>query len=253
MTYTIQENSYGHLKRLKWIESQISPADSICEIGCGTGAMIVRPLLQRGFRIVGVDPDEKSIQFGRELLQKEGLAPLLFREFPATEELFDVVIVSEVLEHLNDSEYPAFFRLLKSKLKKGGKLLVTVPNGSGWHELESDLYHRKNIGGILKKLKIISLIKRLKTLLLRSSDWYDTIPSTLSESPHVQRFAYKSIQHFLRKQGFEILAITGSALFSGPFSELLWGGFRPFLQINNRLGSWFPRISSGFYVSCSLL
>lgn len=254
MTYEIKENSYGHLKRLQWVINKIPRGGTVCEIGCGTGVMIVLPLVQKGFRAVGVDRDETSIQFGKDLFKKEGLARSLFteKEFSQISEKFDVVIVSEVLEHLTDQEYPDFFRLIKSKVKNTGKLIVTVPNGYGWYELEYYLYCKKKIGKFLERMKITYRIDHLKNLLFRRTDWVNTVPSTLCTTPHVQRFTYRSIQKLLQRYQFEISAATGSVLFAGPFSDLFFAGFNPILKLNNFLGSCLPIIASGFYVECHL-
>jgi len=254
MTYQIKENSYGHLKRLSWIIRKLSPRATICEIGCGTGAMIVFPLVAKGFNAIGVDADDKSIQFGKEFFKKEGLPKVLYTldEFAQRLDKFDVIIVSEVLEHIESEEYPAFFQQIKAKLKEGGQLIVTVPNGYGWFELESYLYFKKNIGKFLEKLKITYRIDHLKNLLLRKTDWVNTVPSTLCHSPHVQKFTHRSIQKLLKDHNFNISSITGSVLFAGPFSDLFFAGFNPILKLNNFLGSFLPILASGFYVDCRM-
>lgn len=252
MTYKVLENSYGHLKRLNWISKRISKNQTVCEIGCGTGAMLVLPLVQSGVKAVGIDTDEKSILYGKELFRKHQVAPAVFtpQEFSHISDRFDVIIVSEVLEHLTNPEHVDFFKLIRSKLKNGGKLFVTVPNGYGWFELESFLYFKKNVGKWIQKFKINHRIDQVKNLVLRKTDWVNTEPSTFCHSPHVQRFTYNSIQKLLENQGFEVTQKSGSVLFAGPFSDLLFAGFNPILKINNFLGTLFPAIASGFYLEC---
>ena len=52
------ENIYGHVKRLRWILSQVDRGATLVELGCGTGYMISRPLAKLGFEMHGVELDE---------------------------------------------------------------------------------------------------------------------------------------------------------------------------------------------------
>jgi hypothetical protein len=53
-------------------------------------------------------------------------------------------------------------------------------------------------------------------------------------------------------QGFEVINITGSVLFAGPFSNMLFTGVTSIMRLNCALGRLFPRIASGFYIACRL-
>ena len=101
----------------------------------------------------------------------------------------------------------------------------------------------------MERLKIIRVVNALKFLIL-GRDIEPPYPSTLSDSPHVQRFTYSSIQTLLAKEGFSVINITGAVFFAGPFSNMLFTGIKPIMRLNCALGRWFPRISAGFYIAC---
>ena len=124
-----------------------------------------------------------------------------------------MIIVSEVLEHLHNQEYPSFFELVFKKLKPEGKLLVTVPNGYGWFEIESYFYYKRKLGKLLDGLKITYKLDQFKNYIFKRTDWVNTIPSTFCSTPHVQKFTYGSIQKLLKGYDFQVNAITGSVLF----------------------------------------
>ena len=44
----LEENAYGHRKRVEWIVAQLKKTDRIVELGCGTGIMITRTLCKLG-------------------------------------------------------------------------------------------------------------------------------------------------------------------------------------------------------------
>ena len=244
-----KENIYGHAKRLSWILSHLHQSDLIVEFGCGTGYMISLQLTKRGYLVYGLDTDEKSITLGQELLNQEGFDPSRLKVMNLSELNLnpDIIIASEVLEHIPSKDLANIFSIIRNKLKPDALLLITVPNCYGWFELESFLWYKIRFGQLLTRSKAAGAINRLKSLILRRKVEYPH-PATLSGSHHVQQFSYNSIQKLLKNNGFEVLEIKGSVLFSGPFSNLLFTGMKRIMKINCILGQWFPKIASGFYV-----
>ena len=246
-----KENIYGHVNRLIWMEKYLSKNDAIMELGCGTGYMVSLPLTKMGYSIYGLDLDKKSVTFGQELFRQEGFDPRNLKAMDISELdiVPDVIIASEVLEHIQDRDLVKVLSTIKEKLKPSGLLLITVPNGYGWFEMESFVWFKTGIGRLLQRLKIAGLINKLKFLIF-GRDIEPLYPSTLSNSYHLQRFTYHSIRKLLESNGFEVMGSTGSVLFAGPFSNLFFTGIKPIMKINCILGQWFPRFASGFYISC---
>jgi 2-polyprenyl-3-methyl-5-hydroxy-6-metoxy-1,4-benzoquinol methylase len=214
--------------------------------------MIALPLVRQGFNVIGLDLHEPSIAFGKGIFKSEGLDDERLRvcDLSKAEELYDTVIASEVLEHLDDISLAKILWTIHSKLKTGGKLLVTVPNGYGWFELESFLWFKTGLGWLLERARIAEAVKWLKSTLFSCSHAEAYPPSTLADSPHVQRFTHGSIQRILRQHGFEVMSTTGSVLFAGPFSNLLFTGIGPIMRLNCLLGQWVPKLAAGFYLVC---
>jgi len=249
----LNENIYGHSKRLQWIVSHLNKGDTIVELGCGTGTMITLPLLKLGFQITGVDPDEKSISFGQALFRNEGVDPQILKaaDITALKVVPNVLIASEVMEHLSDRDLPAVVNAICRVLRPGGKLLITVPNGYGWFELEKWLWFKCGLGYALEMTCVDMLYRKVKHHFLGAEPENFT-PSTLSNSPHVQRFTFRSIQQLLLSYGFEVIDKVGSVLIAGPFSNLFFSGLRPVMNWNNTMGSKLPRLAAGFFIGCCL-
>jgi SAM-dependent methyltransferase len=159
------ENIYGHLNRVYWFRRHIRPDDHVLEVGCGTGNRVALPLHMWGYAVLGIDIDHASITAGREHFARVGLDPSVLRECELDEVAgeFDVIIVSEVLEHLSDDELDLMLAKLRAKLKPQGRLLVTVPNGYGWFEAESFLWHKTGLGFLrvradLRESPVLSLV-----------------------------------------------------------------------------------------------
>jgi 2-polyprenyl-3-methyl-5-hydroxy-6-metoxy-1,4-benzoquinol methylase len=250
----IPENAYGHARRLDWIRSHLLPGDTVAEVGCGTGAMITIPLARLGVRVRGLDTDAASVAFGRDLLRKAKLDPDILRlgELGSLGCSPDVIVLSEVLEHIPAPESAAFLGGLRQALRPGGRLLVTVPNGWGWFELESFLWFRLGLGPLLERLRVADAIRALKKQLVGPAieGHYHMTPSTLSASPHVRRFTLRSIRRELERAGFRVVEARGSVLFAGPFSNLLFTGLRPAMALNLRLGRLLGPLAANYFLAC---
>jgi SAM-dependent methyltransferase len=247
----VRETVYGSRKRLAWVLDQAARSDTLLEVGCGTGFMLCRPLATLGYRVEGIDLDAKSIEHGQELLRTEGLDPgiLSCRPLGAVTSRPDVIIVSEVLEHLHDEELSALLADVRSHLDPGGRLLVTVPNGYGWFEMEQLLWWKLGIGSVLFRSGFCHLVEKTKIRHLGAEAIDPGPPSTLSSSPHVQRFTLSSITRRLRDAGFQVTDARGSVAVSGPFSNLLFAGLEPLLDANVRWCDRLGGLASGYFVS----
>lgn len=249
-----RENVYGHWERVKWIRRYIAPRAKTLEFGCGTGCMITLPLLSQGVDIYGIDRSKESIAYGRDVFSRYDFdaTRLLDGDFAEIHQQFDVIIASEVLEHVSDAELPGVLALLRERLKDGGKLLVTVPNGFGLFELDSLLYFKMGLGRLAERMRITRALERLKTWI-QGQEYLDCpYLSTLDASPHLQRFTYSSIQALLEANGFEILEFKGSTLASGPFCHLLFSGYKRIMDLNSRMGARLSAVAADFFVAACL-
>lgn len=112
------------------------PNARILEIGCGTGHNL--EMLSRFGAVEATELNESarklaSRRFGRAI-QPAALPDLSM--FPPSS--FDMIALLDVLEHIPDDE--ASLRAIRSVLKPGGKLLVTVP-GNPWMWSAHDVAH----------------------------------------------------------------------------------------------------------------
>jgi 2-polyprenyl-3-methyl-5-hydroxy-6-metoxy-1,4-benzoquinol methylase len=247
-----RENIYGHQQRLHWLRDHLRREDRAIEFGCGTGRLITLPLRAWGYDVTGVDLDERSIEHGRELLREAGLDPGALQtidlgDLPGP---FDAVIASEILEHLDDEDLRESLALIHDRLVPGGKLLVTTPNGYSLFELENLLWYRTGVDRLFRRASSGSLARRLRGMKARHAEWSETAePMTLADSPHKQRFTWRSIHGILDRAGFDVVDARGAVLFCGPFTDIAFSGLPRAMALNKRLGRRLPRIASDYYLA----
>jgi glycosyltransferase involved in cell wall biosynthesis/2-polyprenyl-3-methyl-5-hydroxy-6-metoxy-1,4-benzoquinol methylase len=259
--FNIAENVYGSLERLKWIWEHTTRFDNprIAEFGCGTGLMVTVPLRLAGLNVHGWDIHEPSIRFGQELAESWKFDPEClqvgdFFEQPENS-MFDIIIATEVLEHVDDGIWDSTVAQLLEQLTSEGTLLITVPNGWGGFELEAFLWRtiKKAITVAhcwpLANPMLMGAQKAKRFILRRSIRDHDfDARNTLADSgsPHVQFFTRKKLCKRLEALGAQCVDSQGTGLVAGPFSDGLLSGFRWVTSLNNWLGKHVGPCSAGF-------
>lgn len=104
------------------------PQSDILDVGCGTG-LLSQALAGVGHRVFGVDCSHEAIA-AYQRLGFEGVAADIECGFSWSDARFDVVLMSEVLEHVRDSV--ALLREARRVLKPGGLLALSTPNSAFW-------------------------------------------------------------------------------------------------------------------------
>ena len=95
----------------------------IVDFGCGT-AFSLEPWTERGYRMVGADLRFEGLQARRRTLGHALLLQAKSPELPFGRGVFDGALLLDVLEHVDDL---ALLREMHRVLRRGGRLLLTVP------------------------------------------------------------------------------------------------------------------------------
>lgn len=149
---------------------------SICDLGCGNGHIAGR-LASLGYEVTGIDASQSGIRIAQHAYPEVNFVEALInRELPGFQP-FDLVISSDVIEHLyrpSDLLEAAF-----ALAKPGGHLLLGTP------------YH-----GYLKNLAI-AVTGRM-----------DSHFSALHDGGHIKFFSVKTLSQLLTTHSFENLSFT---------------------------------------------
>lgn len=213
------EDPYGLKKRLDFASALLasrSPA-LVLEIGCGTGALLLEPLAKRfpAWQFLGIDSDRLSIEFAVSRFASSNLVFAADASMAAPA-AYDVVIASEVLEHV---ERPLeFLEYARSRLSPGGCVLLTIPNGYGAFELASTLQIVLDRFGLLEQL--VTLKRRLFGAV-SPAPVAALAPMTLAASPHVNFFSSREIRRLFAAAGFTVLGASNRTWLCGFLLDLL--------------------------------
>jgi SAM-dependent methyltransferase len=108
----------------------------ICELGCGTGGNLAQ--WSKNHRIVGMDASEQALEYARQRVDVRVEYGRLPDQIPFPTESFDVVLMADVLEHVEEDT--AAVEAALSLLRVGGIFLATIP-AHQWLFSPRDVHH----------------------------------------------------------------------------------------------------------------
>jgi 2-polyprenyl-3-methyl-5-hydroxy-6-metoxy-1,4-benzoquinol methylase len=233
-------------KRVDFIAAVLQnslPANArILDVGCGNG-VISRHLGRLGFQVLGIDVSEKTIANAKaatslpnvEFQQKSA------EELVASGARYDAVICSEVLEHLTDPG--ALLKVLYASLKDDGRLIVTVPNGSGPRELfvtRPYLRMREKNGFMWKT------VNKLKNSLGYKGT---TVQSAADNLDHIQFFSKGDLERLAKSNNFRITKFGKANFVEDVFPFSFFAKRITFLQkMDCKIADILPtRFTGGFF------
>ena len=157
---------------------------SVLDLGCGNGALC--GLMRSTFpemKVVGMDYDKQGVQLAREQYPSVEFYNYGVQDDPAellrkTDGLFDVVISTEVIEHLYAPKLlPSY---ANSVLKEGGLLIITTP------------YHGY-----------------MKNLMLSITNKWDSHIDPFWDGGHIKFWSKRTMERLLVESGFDVKEFVG--------------------------------------------
>lgn len=149
-----QQNKYEHICR----KLMLKEGESLVDIGCGFGEMLIYAVKNYGVRGVGYTLSHDQYNKALQRIEKEGLKnkiKIYLKDYREASGKFDKYVSIGMFEHVGKRYYKDFFRKTKELLKKDGLgVLHTIG-----HDLDkpTDPWLRKYIfpGGEIPALQII--------------------------------------------------------------------------------------------------
>lgn len=209
---------YGEFSRVKAdrILKYMPKKDNIkfLDVACGNG-QFYGFLKDTNCEYTGLEFSKKQVEKGK----KKGLDIRyhdLTKKWPFKEGTFDVVLASEILEHIYDTDY--FLEECRRVLKKNGVLILTTPN-------------------------IVYLGARIRCLFGRRPPSIEYNARGIVAG-HIRAFSYYDLRELFKNNKLEIEAYTGFDFYL-PFIS---SRTKYFGKISDILSTIFPKLSPDFII-----
>jgi 2-polyprenyl-3-methyl-5-hydroxy-6-metoxy-1,4-benzoquinol methylase len=258
-----RENIFGHTKKVRQFLGVMEHLRSVnkkgalrvLDIGCGSGYAVTRFIGKPDDDVLGIDMYPPNISYAEEKFGRKGLrfACMDANSLSADGQVFDVVVMADVLEHLDD---PASIVATAVKLlAPHGRLLVTVPNGSGPFEIECALSRTPFLGRALLKLTDLAVAVLNKSVM--KGVWSRMAALTPNDLPynidsgHVQFFSKPEMTKLLNTAGLEVANTVNISFLSGPFTNYLLAPSQKFCRWNTHVADHLPHwLASAWFFEC---
>lgn len=145
----------------------------ILEVGCATGYMGEK-LRKQGNYVVGLDISKKDIQKAKKVLDQAFVVDLESEKLPKLNFKFDLILLTEVIEHLFEPEL--VIKKLVTVLKPEGQILISTPN-------------------------FLHLYNRCKMLCGN----FEYIEETVINKSHIHFFTYSTLKKTIDSLGLKIV------------------------------------------------
>lgn len=114
-------------RRFKFLAKRVLSESRVLNVGVGNG-YLENLLVQKGADVSCLDPSRSTIERVRERLGLDEKAHVGYSQsMPYLDASFDYVIMSEVLEHLDNTVIDETLAEVKRVLRAGGQFIGTVP------------------------------------------------------------------------------------------------------------------------------
>jgi SAM-dependent methyltransferase len=130
----------------------IGPHSKILDAGCGTGGNLDL-LSSLSCDVTGLEMDPDAAEIARSKSGKAVYIGSLPDQIPFADESFDLIVLLDVLEHIEDDI--GTLAALTAKLKPGGNLLITVPAFSFLWSGHDEAHHHK------RRYKLNELVRKM--------------------------------------------------------------------------------------------
>lgn len=238
----------GGRKKLEYLFSLLvdrmaaGAGTKVLDVGCGNGAVALA-VASLGCEVLGVDVNGPSIEQARKVNRfRNARFEVVAEKGFDLKEKFDLIICSEVLEHLFHPQ--PLVNTMARHLKHDGYLLVTVPNGYGPREVlgRTETFLRR-------KLRLAALVDKARaTAGMIDAAEKCSVHTSNPDQDHVQRFTTSTLKWMIEKAGGRVVEMVNSIFF---FSLLLRGKSGLLDKLDGRVADCLPRFMvSGWYVLC---
>jgi methionine biosynthesis protein MetW len=166
----------------------------VLEVGCGDGWILEGIKKKFGAEVYGIDISPEALKIASKRGVKTKEFNLDGKRWPYAKKKFDVVVASDVIEHLYDTE--KFVQEAHSVLKEDGIFLVSIPNINCYYNRLFVLFGKMPLW-----------IEAAREMVFTPMS--DSLGNSRYNTGHIRVFNKSSISKLLSSFGFKISDIKG--------------------------------------------
>ena len=166
----------------------------IADLGCGDGSLVWWLQSIGYLSVEGIDISAEQIELSKSLNVQNTTCGDVFEFLKNKENVYDALIMRDLLEHLTKNEIFEILNLIIKALKPGGRLIVQVPNGA------SPFFGATRYGDLTHELAFTktSLSQLFRGYPFEKFEFYSCPPIGLTFKSRVRVAIWKLFYNFLQ-------------------------------------------------------
>jgi len=182
------EEAQREKRRIIFEKLLLEEGDTLLDVGCGWGSLIIEAAREYGVRSVGITLSENQYRYVKELVRELGLGGKVdvylmhYADLPKLGIKFNKVVSVGMFEHVGREKYRVFFRTIEKVMEDGGLFLLHTIGKV--HPAPQSRWIRKYIfpGGYLPAIpEVLCAFEGLDFCLIDIDDWRPHYYRTLKE------------------------------------------------------------------------
>lgn len=141
-TYSAQRDLFKNDKYLAELAKLLKPNSTVLDIGCGSGIPVDKYLIDKGFKVIGIDISDEQIKLARQNIPGATFEVKNMSDLKEGDYQVDAVVSFYAIFHTPREEHPELFKKINSFLSAGGLILVTKGSGE-WEGTKEDFHGSK--------------------------------------------------------------------------------------------------------------
>lgn len=218
------DNLIYNMERLNTILGFLPKDGKLLEIGTADGTTIKYYKQKFLGKTYGIDVSKKVLKKAAKYLDEVKVCDLNKDKIPYNNNSFNIVICSEVIEHIYDTD--RLLQEIKRILKKDGVLIISTPN----------------LASLLNRIFILFGFQPLGTDVstIRSDYGNKFRDKDLIPAGHIRNFTYNAFRDIIIANGFNVIDKKASARTRNKFVHL----------IEKSIGKLFIELGSNIIFKC---
>lgn len=141
-TYSAQRDLFKNDKYLAELTKLLKPNSTILDIGCGSGIPVDKYLINKGFKVIGIDISDEQIKLAKQNIPEGTFEVTNMSDLKEGYYQVDAIVSFYAIFHIPREEHQELFKKINSFLPIGGLVLVTMGAGE-WEGTEDDFHGSK--------------------------------------------------------------------------------------------------------------
>ena len=203
----------------------------ILDFGCGNATQLGQYVINDTDFYTGIDIHGPSLAYARDHF---GGPTARFLDAIPPDETFDILIVSEVLEHL-DAPGALLAATVTHHLRSHGIVFGSIPHGYGLTEIEKYIDQKLHLYPMFR-----AIFRFMHRVMKRNAPRVLNQPPYNYNSGHVQFFTRKQLQAVAAEAGLELAELRNGSLMGADLSGATILRPRFMIRLNTWIADYLP-------------